>query len=105
MEMQMYCALFRVVPRIPDPHPNPKRNLERKGIVHGVFDYFTDGFDVLGWTLEHQFVMDLQEHSCAKRLELRLEVDHGVFDDAGAGALNRHVDRGTFGGFAHGKDF
>ena len=63
-----------------------------------------DGLNLVFAHFQHQFVVDLHDHTGVQRAVVKPlgDLDHGALDDIGSGALHRCVDRGALGSLAHG---
>ena len=84
-------------------HVDSQRRVQLVRAFHGVLDDRGHALQLFLGRLEHELVVDLQDHArpAALFLQPAVQRDHGHLDDVGRRALDRVVDGGTLGGLAH----
>jgi hypothetical protein len=71
-----------------------ERDLEIADVLHPVADDLLDDGFLAGGDLEHELVVDLENHPCFETAgpELIPDPEHGDLDHVGGGALDGHVE-------------
>ena len=93
---------MRFFPVVPDPGIDDQRHIQFGGGFHALGDLLDQIVDLAFLHFEHQLIVHLHDHQGVQFAVFQpvVNLDHGVLDDVGGGALHGRVDGGALGGLA-----